>query len=744
MDILHHFISEELIYALGWTVMHSLWQGFLIAIALAFILQMFRKKTAQLRYETATFSLFLVLISAVCTFIWYYDSAGIPADMLSVEKILFEGATVVTTEATVLQSFTQSCIAYFNTHLPMIVLLWMIGVGFFILRLFGGLAYVQRLKYHRVHHLSAYWQDKVSTLAKKIPTPKIPVLVESASVKVPMVIGYVKPFILLPIGAINQLGAADIEAIIAHELAHISRNDFLINILLSFIEVLFYFHPAVWWISGNIRLERENCCDDIAIRVCGNSLTYAKALVRLQELEAYAPGFAMPFTGQKNQLLNRIKRILNQPQNKSAIVEKLTATCFLFLAIIFMSVSANQPEPKAPSNLTTLELSSIEAVAMEEETEQEEEVEVLGLLGKEIVDSLPGEEERILRGNLLEITRKDGELMEVVLDGKLIPKDEYEQYDHIETENGIRVYDDEVQLLGDVILYDTFPERKSKRIKVEGEGANTNSFFYRGKKEKKVTKKKNEKGQTVIIVETAGQEPVEIILEGEGNDVIIVEGNTLEDGDTAILQEEDKGFPFQFYQDRTNLILADSTFLDRSMSHKKWKELYPNAEQFGFRYRLDDEALNLPEVKEQFEAFKQEHRLKMEQDHEKLNLLREQLKERSTFLDERGRELELETREFYNKELLKQKEALHNFKLLYSGIEKEENKMVFTFAAELKRDGLIEDTEDFSMSLTKKKFKVNGKKQSKAFLKKYAKLYEKLSGNKLESKSSYQINISNY
>ena len=134
---------------------------------------------------------------------------------------------------------------------------------------------------------------------QRIPLRRKVLLLESALVKVPMVIGYFKPMILMPLGAVNNLSAQEVEAILAHELAHVWRNDYLLNILFSFIEVLFYYHPAVWFISANIRSERENCADDLAIQLCGNSLTYAKALVSLQKLNPAVPAFAMPFFGLK-------------------------------------------------------------------------------------------------------------------------------------------------------------------------------------------------------------------------------------------------------------------------------------------------------------------------------------------------------------------------------------------------------------------------------------------------------------
>ena len=316
--MLKEMISEEFIYALGWTVVHSLWQAILIALGMALILLALRKKTALVRYWVANLALLLVLVVSALTFIDLYQIAGNEQARHLTLIINEQTASILLggDSTSIFQQFSQQFQQYFNEHLPLIVTVWLVGVAFFILRLFGGLAYIQYLKYNFNTPLPDYWQKQLDALKTKIPVKRTVELTESALVKVPMVIGYFKPVILLPIGIVNELEPEQVEAILAHELAHIYRHDFLLNILQSVVEVLFYFNPAVWWISANIRTERENCCDDIAVRLCGNSLAYAKALVNIQEMNTASPSFAMTFAGRQknNQLLNRVKRILNQPQ----------------------------------------------------------------------------------------------------------------------------------------------------------------------------------------------------------------------------------------------------------------------------------------------------------------------------------------------------------------------------------------------------------------------------------------------
>ena len=127
----------------------------------------------------------------------------------------------------------------------------------------------------------------------------------------PTVIGWSKPVILLPATALSGLSAQQLEALLAHELAHVRRNDYVINLLQALIETLLFDHPAVWWLSRRIRIEREHCCDDLAVQVCGDELSYAKALVALEELRG--PRMTLAVSAAGGSLLGRIKRLVTRP-----------------------------------------------------------------------------------------------------------------------------------------------------------------------------------------------------------------------------------------------------------------------------------------------------------------------------------------------------------------------------------------------------------------------------------------------
>lgn len=411
MEFIAQLLSEELLHALGWTVLHSLWQASLIALLLGGLQLWLRRHAANTRYLVAWVALVLVLVTSLGTFWWLFSaSATVDPGLEPLEALLFAEQTVAQGH------FLQAFVTYFNQHIPLIVLIWFLGASFFLLRILGGLIYLNRLKTHHLRAVEGTWQIRLTALARRLRIDRKVELFESALVKVPMMLGHLKPVILLPAGALLQLEPAQLEAILAHELAHIRRNDYLYNLIQSIIEVLFYFNPAVWLISAQIRTERENCCDDIAVDLCGNSLAYAKALVSLQEMSRSAPNLALAFSNRNHRLLNRVRRILNQPQNRTNIMEKFTATLLLLVAFTVLSFSSSQALERPDR---TSELHEIILI---------EEVET-------ITDTVPHrEKQRIFKKDeqeTIELLIEDGEIRELKIDGNTIPESEYPKYESL-------------------------------------------------------------------------------------------------------------------------------------------------------------------------------------------------------------------------------------------------------------------------------------------------------------------------
>ena len=347
MNFIQNFIPENLTFALGWTVVHALWQGAILAALLAFILYFLRHKKAKIRYQVSVATLFLMFSVSVFTFVSIMESMNRGGQMDENIALILRG--IALSQSVDNQSFVQSVLQFFSQYLSFIVLIWLVGIVFFTLRMMGGLMYVEILKTRHVTPLNITWQSKMNLYKNRLNIAQKVQLLESALVSIPMTIGWLKPLILLPVGAVNGMSTQQVEAIIAHELAHIAGRDYLLNIVQTIIEILFYYHPAVWFISANIRMERENRCDDVAVALCGNSLTYAKALLAIQEMQHQnirTYGLAMTFsTNRKGLLLNRIKRVLNQPQNRNNIMEKLFATALLVIAVSAFAFTNKQQNP---------------------------------------------------------------------------------------------------------------------------------------------------------------------------------------------------------------------------------------------------------------------------------------------------------------------------------------------------------------------------------------------------------------
>ncbi|MBL0235222.1 MAG: M56 family metallopeptidase [Saprospiraceae bacterium] len=345
------FLSPNLNHALAWMVIHSLWQATLIALIVGIFMIINNKKSPQFRYALGNVGLLLIIISSITTFLYYYyQSVGNPNvsyipntfDVQTKAQLTItpEQASLSISNVDESNLFNKTAlINYFNQNIYTIVLIWLFGMVLFLMRLLGGISYVYYLKHRLNFPVDEYWSQLLNSIKTKLNFSKNIEFVESALVRSPMVIGHLKPIILFPIGSINKLEVNEVEAILAHEIAHILRNDYLINILQTILEAIFYFHPAVWWLSSQVRIERENCCDDVAVKICGNSLTYAKSLVRVQEMTYIQnPQIAMSAGGQKRSLLfQRVQRILNHKQHKTTISDKLISFGVILSIILCVS-----------------------------------------------------------------------------------------------------------------------------------------------------------------------------------------------------------------------------------------------------------------------------------------------------------------------------------------------------------------------------------------------------------------------
>ena len=159
-------------------------------------------------------------------------------------------------------------------------------------------------------------------------------------VRVPTVVGYLRPVILLPASVIVGLPPAHLDAVLAHELAHVRRHDYIVNVLQSVVETLLFYHPAVWWCSRQVRIEREHCCDDVVVEACGDRVAYATALAQLEELRGLNPMLSLNATG--GRLIDRIRRLLGA----SPVNERRSATWTIAAALTLVVAAIVLPGPE--------------------------------------------------------------------------------------------------------------------------------------------------------------------------------------------------------------------------------------------------------------------------------------------------------------------------------------------------------------------------------------------------------------
>lgn len=320
ITILSGPLTNPVVQAVGWALLHLLWQGVLVAAILAATLALMKRQSANARYLVSCGAMVALLVLLVATAVRAYDPA--PASSVSFPAtVAMHAATLLDTTAdlsalsstdnslTTAQLFARA-VATAAPHLPTIVMIWAIGVLLLSIRLLFGWLRAHELAKRNAAPASRAWQIAAARLAEALRLRRGVELLESAAVEVPTVIGFVRPVILLPVATLSGLSTDQIEMILAHELAHIRRHDFLINLMQAVVETLLFYHPAVWWISRSVRIEREHCCDDMAVAVCGNALGYARALTRLEELRV-DPAHAF-IAANGGSLLSRIRRLIGE------------------------------------------------------------------------------------------------------------------------------------------------------------------------------------------------------------------------------------------------------------------------------------------------------------------------------------------------------------------------------------------------------------------------------------------------
>ena len=301
-----NWISPEVLRTLGWTLLHFIWQGAGLAALFAVATAVCRSSTA--RYALAVSALVLMMVSPVITFTWLRAPAN-PAVRTGAGGASTSAGT--STRNAIALSSSLAPVAESRTVQPSAMLwlveAWFLGVLLLSLRTAGGLFLIERMRRKEVQPVGGELYERCLALQRGMGLDRVIQYCECHGLDAPAVLGWFRPVVLLPVRALTGLTEQQIEAVIAHELAHIRRLDCFVNLFQIAAETLLFYHPAVWWVSQGIRAERENCCDDEAISLCGDAVNYARALTLMEEWRT-APRLMM--AANRSPLAQRVVRVL--------------------------------------------------------------------------------------------------------------------------------------------------------------------------------------------------------------------------------------------------------------------------------------------------------------------------------------------------------------------------------------------------------------------------------------------------
>ncbi len=340
--------TTPFILALSKTLPESCLQGAVVYLVLQLLFLSYKRSTPNLKFNLYYAANLCLFIGFFYTFFHHYQQ--IPdasfSKPLSQPNLGNEIQTTIAKPSLWLQfSFWTSHYAYLITGL------YFVGLVFCTLKLSLGLINISWFKNNKQLKSDPYLTEISVRLSSNFRLIKTVSVYLSDKICVPLTLGFIKPMIVFPIALINQLSTEQTEAILLHELAHIKRADYLLNIVLGIVRSFLFFNPVVWLMEREINKYREQCCDDLVLNLTSNKLAYAQALLLIEENRSTQLTFALPSNGKKYTLLNRIKRITQMKTNDPSPQNKLIIL-LLTIATIGISVAWNLPAKKALKHLT--------------------------------------------------------------------------------------------------------------------------------------------------------------------------------------------------------------------------------------------------------------------------------------------------------------------------------------------------------------------------------------------------------
>ena len=303
------WVNAETVRLIGMALLHFLWQG--VAIAAAAFVGMTLVRRAAAKYAVSVAMLALMMASPVITFLLLAQRHDMPATTASATGLTNPAqprfATIPSGPAQFFKLGVADANRVSSIYLLWFVEAWFLGVVLLSLRPAAGFLLIERMRIKKGAPVTGALRERCLELQRRLGLGRVMQYCESLQLQAPAVVGWFRPVVFLPVSALTGLSTQQLEAVIAHELAHVKRLDPFVNLFQIAAETLLFYHPAVWWLSKRIRAERENCCDDVAISVCGNAVEYARALATMAERQC---ALALAMAANRSPLAERVARLL--------------------------------------------------------------------------------------------------------------------------------------------------------------------------------------------------------------------------------------------------------------------------------------------------------------------------------------------------------------------------------------------------------------------------------------------------
>lgn len=341
---------DPLLQTTAWALIHFVWQGCFIWLATALALRMARSLGPNVRYLITCAGLALCLLLPISTFMYLrpmvlrqVGELALAVPEASTPTPANPSFPIVAERVVALPHQIGSLV---EERLPLLLEGWLLGSLLLALRFGGGWLHLLMVR-RAVSQASKTLQDRLDRLAREFGLSRPIRLAISSRINTPMVAGWLRPLLLVPAGLLTGMDPAGLEALLVHELAHIRRHDYFVNVVQCVVEILLFYHPAVWWLSRRIRTERELCCDDAAVQWCSDPLFYAETLTHLSELRSETLAPALAAGG--GDLMFRIKRLVIPSLSPSTIpirLNLLALACSVFL-LLGAGVSLNAMQARS-------------------------------------------------------------------------------------------------------------------------------------------------------------------------------------------------------------------------------------------------------------------------------------------------------------------------------------------------------------------------------------------------------------